>query len=154
MAFLVKSTEPILILARKVLSNYIKHIYMSFAPPQIYSPRQNTFFFFFCLQPQHAQVPKLGIKPATQQCNARSLTHWATKELPQNTFKLLICILTYFQGCPIYFYQFSCSASSLQGASIIVLLRIRSSCCGSAVRNPIIIHRDAGSIPDLAQWVK
>ena len=29
-----------------------------------------------------------------------------------------------------------------------------SSCCGLAVMNPASIHKDAGSIPDLAHWVK
>ena len=31
---------------------------------------------------------------------------------------------------------------------------IRSSHYGSVVMNPTSIHEDAGSIPDLAQWVK
>ena len=36
----------------------------------------------------------------------------------------------------------------------MVVSIFRSSLCGSAVMNPTRIHKDAGSIPGLAQWFK
>ena len=45
-------------------------------------------FFFFSLHPQHGEVPRSGMEPAPRSdpsCisdNARSLTHWATREFP------------------------------------------------------------------------
>ena len=39
--------------------------------------------------------------------------------------------------------------AALQSKSIL-----RSSCCGSVVMNPISNHKDAGSVPGLASWVR
>ena len=70
-----------------IIGSYGNFIFNHLKPPECFPKQLHNFFsfFFFWLCPQHAEIPKLGIKPRPWG-NTGSLIHWTTRELQLHNF--------------------------------------------------------------------